>query len=370
MRNFLETVMNSEPLVTGKNIDLTQFVCRFLRDRGAVLETAGEMINILLPKDLSQALDVEELISVAKDTDAVSTFGGHKLYSIALQSILLERITSLAASTFPVLQTELKFHYIKSQGFDTLIKEQFGFHGIKIKIKGTAETMTRYVLLTCRFLAQSDEQKQGLLDFSFNLDTGASVPEMSRMMPYAEKQYQTKNAQAFTKKDIRHIHEWVSFHGPGAVEPDLLDFVRSMNRRLKRDALSLEAYYRALEEEMRESLSRTGISDKLIRERQEKIDLIPEELAVKKKDLLKKYSIRIGFFPVAAMRVTTPCITVFVTLMSGRQKTDISLHYNPVTKKMDPMVCPSCGKSMYSLGLCRHLHPNCNTCLEVGCNCC
>ena len=45
------------------------------------------------------------------------------------------------------------------------------------------------ILLTSRFLAQSDEQKEGLLDFAINMDTGALAPGMMQMLYNAEKEY-------------------------------------------------------------------------------------------------------------------------------------------------------------------------------------
>jgi hypothetical protein len=362
--------MNSNSSITGKDLDLTQFSVRFLKEKGAVLEFGNEVVDALLPKSLSYALDVEEYISLAKDAQSIENFGGQKCYSIQFQSPLLDRIVSMAGLKPPFLQADLKFHYIKTQGFANLIMDQFEFYKSKIKVTGTADIITRYILLTCRFLAQSDEQKQGLLDFSFNLETGALAPGMSGMMINAEKQYQTKNIQGYSKEEIKRIHERVSFYGPGAVEQELSEFVKSMNRRFKRDSASLDQYYNDLEKEMKESLSRTGISDKLIQERKAKIAMIPDELAAKKKDLLNKYSIRVSFVPVATLAVTTPCVKVFATLVSGHQKIDVSMMYNPVTKQMDPMVCQSCGMSMYSLGLCKNMHLNCITCLNQGCTLC
>jgi hypothetical protein len=268
------------------------------------------------------------------------------------------------------LQADLKFTYIKTQRFESLIREQFEFLRSKIIVTGTGEIKTRYILLTSRFLAQSDEQKQGLLDFSINMDTGALAPGMHSMLFNAEKQFHTKTIQRYTKEEIARIHELVSRHGPEAVEQMLSKFIKSMNRRFQRDTLSLDQYYDALEKEMKESLMRTGISDKLIQERQAKIAMIPDELSAKKKDLLNKYSIKISFTPVAALAVTTPCVKVFVTLISGRQKKKMSMTYNPVTKQMDPMVCHSCGMSTYALGLCKNLHTNCAACLEQGCSLC
>ncbi|WP_457551026.1 hypothetical protein [Desulfobacula sp.] len=362
--------MNSDDSIFKKDLDLAGFACRFLKDQGAILEPGNPVINALLPKELSQALEVEEYISMARDTKEVKKYDGTALYPLEFQTPLLDKIVSMAGSAPPLLQADLKFTYIKTQGFDSLINDQFEFHRSKINIIGTGEIRTRYVLLTSRFLAQSDEQKEGLLDFSFNLDTGALAPGMHKMLVNAEKEYQTKTIQKYTEKEIIQIHEWVSRYGPDAVEEGISKFVQSMNRRFNRDSLSLDQYYQALEKEMKESLSRTGISDKLKQEREAKIALIPDELGSKKKDLLNKYSIKVSFSPVAVLAVTTPCVKVFISLISGRKKKKISMIYNPVTKSMDPMVCQSCGTSTYSLGVCRKMHLNCISCLGQSCSLC
>lgn len=361
--------MNSDLSNTEKDLanaendlDLLQFTTRFLKDRGAVLESENKVIEALLPESLFKALDAEEYISITGDAGNIKKNMGQPCYPIEFQSPLLDKMVSMAGAHPPFLQADLKFNYIKSSGFEQLIREQFEFNKSKLKVTGTAEAKTRYIILTCKFIAQSDEQKQGLVDFSFNLDTGAIIPGMPEMMPGIEKKYKTENIQSYSKKEIRQIHKLVKFYGPDAVEDELTEFKQSMNRRFKRDSISLDKYYNALAEEMEESLLRTGISDKLMTERKEKIAMIPDELAAKKKDLLNKYSIRISLVPVAVLSMISSCVKVLVTLISGNKKMNISMIYNPVTKQMDPMVCQSCGISMYSIEPDRKMNLLCNRC--------
>jgi Tfp pilus assembly protein PilP len=67
-----------------------------------------------------------------------------------------------------------------------------------------------------------------------------------------------------------------------------------MNRRYQRDVNNLSEYYTELTNEMKKVLKRPGLSAELMAERQEKNDLIPDEMTKKKEDLLKKYSIRVN----------------------------------------------------------------------------
>ncbi len=368
MVSFLEIPMNSD--AKKNDLDLTAFACRFFKARGAILEPEEDFIQVLLPMDLARALAVEELITVISGKKDPGPFETKNHYTVQFQSPLLERITAMAESEPPLLHAELKFDYIKTQGFDRLIAEQFDPYKTKISVKGTAETRTRYLVLTNQYRVRSDELKEGLFSLCFNLDTGALVEDMLEPLSLVQKDYRKKDIWTCTQKEIEMIYDLVDRYGQKHLEEELSSFVQSMNRRFKRDVLSLEEYYTELSKEMKAGLSRTGLSERLIQEREEKIAMIPKELLSKKKDLLNKYSIKIDFKPVAALSISTPCVKVIAELMSGRQKNTLSLIYNPVNKRMDPLVCLSCGMSSYSLGCCDHMHLNCAHCLAKGCALC
>jgi len=135
-----------------------------------------------------------------------------------------------------------------------------------------------------------------------------------------------------------------------------------MNRKFRRDVRNLEEYYRSLEQEMQQSLVRSGLSDQLVQDRRAKIALIPEELARKKEDLFKKYSIRIGIVPCAVLLVATPAVKVLLRVAIGKKQKAISAFYNPVTKTMDPLVCEGCRVSATRFGFCDQAHMLCPDC--------
>ena len=347
----------------GGALDLADFVTRFFAANGAAMEKREKGIHLLLPEETAAALDVGEELFLAQDPDDPQLENEKECHAIQFQTPLLESIVSMAGKAPPFLQAELHFTYIKTQGFEKLINEQFTFYKSKIKGISTADTITRYLILTCRYLAQSDEQKQGLIDFAVNLETMSLIPDMSKMMGNAEKQYAFEKIGGFSHQKIRKIHEIVESLGPSALEEELEPFKKSMNRRYKRDSASLDTYYRALEKEMAESLERTGLSEKVVREREAKIAMLPQELEAKKKDLLNKYTIKLNFSPAAALFVTTPCVRVSVTLISGRRTKTLPVIYNPVTKQLDPLVCSSCGGTTFAAGFTDTLDLCCPDCL-------
>ncbi len=344
-----------------EHINAMDFACRFFKARGGVVEDRGLTRDILLPEAAARTLGMDEFFRVGPE-DVVEQ-GRSTVHAVQLHTPFLDRMLTLAGESSPFARAELKFDYIKTQGFDRLISDRFQFHKSKVRVMKTGEARTRYLMLTCRYTAQSDEIKQGLVEICVNLDTGVVIPDMAAGLSNVQKAFSVKTAGGLNEKKIEGIRKIVFRYGQDLVKDRLASFVESMNRRFQRDTASLEAYYQALETEMRQNLGRTGLSKDLIRERKEKIAMIPDELAAKKKDLLNKYGIRIDFKPAAALHLTCACVTVFARLISGRSHTDFTLTYNPVTKDMDPVACRSCGAGTYGLGLAPNLHITCPGCL-------
>lgn len=362
--------MNYSALFPGPEGELTAFVCRFLEENGALAEAAGSRIDLLLPKSLSGTLDLPEYVSLAPGTAPGTRADGSPVHPIHFGSPLLEKICALAGTRPPLMAVDLAFDYLKQDGYDHLIRDQFEFYKTTGSLSGFGAIKTDYLILTCRFLAQSDEQKEGLVDLAVNMETGAVVPEMVSNLSAVAKTFRKTVSRTYAKTDIDRLIPLVRSYVADRVEHEISEFKQSMNRRFSRDAASLDEYYHALEKEMTESLTRTGLSERLKAERKEKISLLPGELAAKQDDLLNKYSIRVKVSLSAAMAIRTPAIKVLFKAVSGKRHKNLSLIYNPVTKSMDPLVCEACGQSMYRIGLCKGLHLLCAACQANGCPLC
>jgi len=165
---------------------LERFVCRFLENSGAMIEKSSQGFDVLLPDYLSKLLETPEFIQIDKDLDSKSG------YSFNFGSTLLEKIVNAACETAALVECDLHFDYLKSQGFDKLIRNQFTFHGAVGKVESFAEVRTEYFLMICKYLAQSDEQKEGLIRLIFNLETGARIEDMEQNIMLSVNEFKTK----------------------------------------------------------------------------------------------------------------------------------------------------------------------------------
>ncbi|WDN87674.1 hypothetical protein BuS5_00642 [Desulfosarcina sp. BuS5] len=338
MTSFLVKIMSFD---TDNQLKL--FVEQFIKSHGGEAVNNQDGLEALLPEKLAAELSEPEYLNLQFGADSK---GDHK---ISYGSPLLDKIVNSACRELPISVCRLNFQYLKTQGFNRLIKELFAFSNAVGHVDCTARVMTEYILLQCKYLAQSDEQKEGLLAFVFNLETGSEVPAMAWVLDDVEKKFKlNKNKINFSEEKIKTLLNSVQRNAGPALAPELEPFQASMNRRYRRDVTNLDEYYAALQQEMEESLKRPGLSEQLITDRKEKIALIPDELAKKKDDLFKKYSIRVSLELCGAMLIRTPAVKVLYQASIGRSITNISMFYNPATKSMDPLVCRKCKKSTFN----------------------
>jgi len=352
MKRFLLKTMNSDA-----GTSLAQFARRFFESSGAVIEEHSRGLDVLLPADVAESLDTPEYLHITTGADSRETFSLH------YGSPFLEKIVDAACDTTPLVRCNLGFNYIKRQGFDRLIREQFAFSNVVGRVQNTAEVRTDYLLLTCKYMAQSDEQKEGLVVLTFNLETGAFVSEMDMMLGPVEKTFDVRSDQTPLGDDrARAVLTWVRRQAGRVLEREIEPFQDSMNRRYQRDVTNLEEYYEDLSNEMENSLKRPGLSEQLVTDRREKIDLIPDELERKKEDLFKKYSIRVKLELCGGIWIHTPAAKVLYRVSFGKKQKQLPMVFNPVTKSMDPLVCDGCGDSTYNIGSCDNLHVLCPAC--------
>ncbi len=323
-------------------VDLRFFIRDFIRTSGGVVEDLGRRMDAVLPEELAAELMAPEFLNL-------QFFSGEENgNNISYGSPLLERMVGIARSRIPVAGCVLRFDYLKSAGFDRLIQELFHFGNSVGKVGETAKTFCDYILLHCSYLAQSDEQKEGLITVVYNRGTRVEVPAMADGLAGTDMVFKDEAVPVgLGKAEIEKYKKLVRNSAASYLASRLKDFEASMNRRYRRDVGNLHEYYDALQREMEKNLQRSGLSERLIADRREKIRLIPAELANKVDDLYKKYSIRIKLKLGGVILLKVPVVKIFFQVLVGRKKKDITLIYNPVIKTVEPLQCHKCGNSTY-----------------------
>ena len=326
----------------SNKIDLRYFVRNFIGTCGGVVEDQGMVLDAVLPEELAAELSVSEYLSLEFGSE------GQGEGKIHYGSPLLEKMVGIARDRVPVVDCVLRFDYLKTAGFDRLVQELFHFRNGVLKVAQTAPTLCEYILLHCGYLAQSDEQKEGLISLVYNRESFVDVSAMAEGLAGVETVFANEAAPVeLSGREIGKVEKRVQDSGEKILAIQLKDFEASMNRRYRRDVKNLNEYYAALRREMEKNLQRSGLSERLVADRKEKIQLIPAELAAKTDDLFKKYGIRIKLKLCGAMLLKSPVVKILCNVSSGKRKDTITLLYNPVLKSIEPLSCRGCGADTY-----------------------
>lgn len=344
-----------------------RFARHFLETHGAVIEKKPDGWDALLPGELAQRLDLSELVSARRPADArtptLHVPETDRTLPLGYGSGLVEKMIGLAAGQSPMTACRVDLDYLKKAGFDRAIAETFSFPNSVGTVVSHAEARTEYIVFDCWYQARSDEQQEGMVALTFNLETGGPVPGMNGRLTGLAREFLTPDAvPPPPPESLDRLLPRLQKALDENIADEISDFRGRMKRRYRRDIRHLSEYYDSLRREMEQSLERPGLTPASIAERKEKIGLIPDELDRKTEDLLKKYSIRTDVRPCGVLRILTPVVKILFRFAKGRAEKRTTLFYNPIVKAVDPPVCDGCGGGTYSVWLCDRRHLLCPDC--------
>jgi len=161
--------------------DLIQFTTQFLEKNGALVDAHPDHIHALLPGHLADSLNLPE-----------ETRLGSNEHPLLYGSPVLDRLVHAATSRIPVTYGTLSIPYIKKAGFDAAIAQDLSFINAKCEVGVRAETRTSYMIITCSYVALSDERKEGLTRLTFHEPSGAVVEDFEDTVTDFECSYYRK----------------------------------------------------------------------------------------------------------------------------------------------------------------------------------
>ena len=318
--------------------ELLSFASQVVETSGGVTESSDNSLRVLLPPNLTRLLELPEEVWLGK-------VGVPLLYG----SQVLDRLIQVPTQDVPVVPARIRIPYLKRAGFELLVRKQVIFSGGTVRISSRAETLTMYMILTCRYVALSDERKEGLIQVGMHESTGAIIDDLQNLWKEANPEFynqQSKVPQHFRNTPAEQSINVAMQTVRTLAESELSEFLSSMQRRLRRDIKNTREYYIALKREMEAGLARANINETQRRERGEKIREISGEVDRKILDLREKYKVHLRLTGCAAWRILMDVVQLLVEIRFRNSTRIIPLTWNPITQQLDPFVCECCYESI------------------------
>lgn len=316
--------------------ELMTFAAQVVERFGGIVEQQEESLMAVLPKDLAHSLNLPEEVQL----------GGNNV-PLLYGSPVLDRLIHLTTEEVPLMLGRIEVPYLKKGGFDQQISQDFMFTNARVDVIGRAEARTTYMVVICKYVALSDERKEGLVEVGVHENSGAIIEDFENL-------WQTHHPEFYTRKNIPphfpvHFEQAVSNAMQEArvrAENHLVDFTDSMKRRLRRDAKNTREYYEALQKEMEASLSNPNLGETQKQERMAKIQDLPNEMERKIEDLKHKYTIKTTLRGCAVLRFLVDVAKVMVEIRYKKFRRTEHLIWNSVIGRFDPLVCERCCKTI------------------------
>jgi hypothetical protein len=322
--------------------ELLAFAGELIEQRGGLIECLPDRVLALLPPDLARSLDLPEEAPLGSDEVPLLYGSPH-----------LDRLIALATGDVPVVYGQIEVPYLKKAGFGELLGKDLIFADGQVRVSTRAEARTTYMVLTCRYVALSDERKEGLLQRGVHEGSGAIIEGFEQAWSEFQPQFFApgKVPPHFPVK-VEQAVSGAMASARNHIEKELADFLSSMQRRLHRDVKNTREYYHALKKEMETGLSHPNLTDAQRQERESKITDLPAEMERKVEDLRQKYQVEVTITACAALRLLVNVAQITLEMRFRKSERSLRAIWNPLTRRLDPLVCERCHQTT------KRIHPH------------
>jgi hypothetical protein len=329
--------------------ELRDFVAELLERKGAAIEVVDpDALEVLAPAGLQKAMGWPELTRLGFGTERP-----HGAIAIGLDGDWLDRFGALLGDEGRWSEREVRHTVAVPAPSDPerVLDRALDLPNAVWRFQGMTATWTRCLLLAFRYMALSDEKREGLIWLGFNLGTGAVVSDiLARLLPALA---QMPNWQA-PDSTIRRATgpAWSAVMLEARVRP-LLDqqvresmepFVRAMRRRLERDRNRVHAYHNDLRNSSLKRLTALGLveGDRAEADRRReklRVEAIEREYRAKLDDLRHNYALRVTVEWVQALDLYVPVQRFDVLIRRRKGERLVRLDWHSLVKMAEPPVC-------------------------------
>jgi hypothetical protein len=339
-------------------MELRSFLTQLLSRHDCLVEEAGDAgLRILFPSNVQEILHVGEMeiFNMPRgDGKSLSLVHGGRDFIEALEPLAfaagLFSAVAFPGLTFPVKDPEgfLASHLTIQNGV--------------FRLKGVQPGTCSYLVVHFRIVATADTRSERLVAVAVNEQTRTIPVGMAAQLPYLFEQGGVEG-----RVGVGALKLYLTL--PAAREQAMIaareifgDFIRNLNKRLERDLVRLQEYYLTLAGEIEKRLKKK-VHDPEERERAiSRLEATKTDYFKKIQDAQDKYALEIVIEPVSALRVELPGTIMEVVLQRRKESRLVSIPVNPVTRRLESLVCEKCRGPVLNFHLCDALHILCPTC--------
>lgn len=328
---------------------LREFVADALELSGAVVEPLEpEGLEVLSPEPVSRVMGWGE---VARLGFGVERPSGALL--LGLEGDWLDRFGALLGEKGRWSERQATPFSMAAPGDpERLVQRALELPNAVARLHKSIKTWTRYLLLTFRYTAVSDEKREGLVQLAFNIGTGSAfnslLIERLQSALECENDWQAPEPGARSAAGPGWAAQLVQTRVPALLEhrvrADLEPFLKAMQRRLERDRNRVHGYHDDLRKTALRRLAaidgNKGEKAETERKRETmRVEAIEREYRAKLDDLRHNYALRVTVDWVQTLELYMPVHRFEVEVRRRKSERMVRLDWHPLVRAVEPPVC-------------------------------
>jgi hypothetical protein len=340
---------------------LTDWARDLLISRGALLEQDQGALRALLPAEVAGALGCGEWLSLNFESSAGADDGGE----------WIDRLGSLLPPNCPVIGARLRERAPVS-GFDAagvLDRELVIQNGV-YRLVEDYSGMAQYFLCTIQYAVESDDRNIGFFTVGVNASAESMTRQPSSLLRALQDGMEDDPAFELPLEPLRKMAPVLEKSARREARALISGFEQTANRRLMRDRLRVDTYYRGLLAQIEKRITRKSTAPETIAKERSRADATELDRQAKLEDLRRKYSLRVRLSLADVLAIRAPVREISVRLIRKKEQRNRILHWNAIVRRLEPPMCEKCSGAAHPIYLCDDkVHILCQECMAPCAGC-
>jgi len=289
----------------------------------------------LLPRDVAETLHCLEILPLAADSASP--------LPVNLSSDFLDRVEPLVQTEPQVVSLHIPEAYLKRSDMADPVSRAFTWLNARVRVLGAEPSRAEYHNWYFLTTLDSADRWQQVVRVSLNASSGAHVSIPDTLDVDVVRAEPADLPGEYPSTQLAAVRAAL-----GRIQTDSHAFVQRLESRLKRDRKRLQEYYGALLRGDGKRPGRRGTEEDAAR-KEAKVKAVQLELRRKLAELEERYACRLELAPLALVRIDCPALAVQCRVQRRSAVRHYRLHWNPLSKDLEPLCCSHCGVSTFSL---------------------
>jgi hypothetical protein len=335
-------------------LGIAEWARDLLLSRGALADTEdGDAVRAFLPEEVARTLGAQEWLSLRFGAGPGADDAGEWIERLGAL-LPIGNIVAGARPRNPAPAFALDAEAVLAHG---LVIQ----NGIYRRLEDYA-AVANYCVFTFEYAVESDDRSLGLATVCLNATAHSEVPQPESFVQAIRDSLEEDPSASVAAQDLVRLFAAAERTARREIGKQAAGLEESANRRLARDIARVESYYAGLAAQIGKRLAKRAGDPQAAEKERSRALATEADRATKIEDLVRKYSLRVRIGLAGCLLLALPVREISVLLIRKKEERRRVVHWNPVLRFLEPLLCEACSGRAHPLYLCERVHCLCKEC--------